>query len=228
MLNTNICTATSLLTWTFLDYFYYKKPAILGSVQGMITGLVAITPAAGVIAGWAAIVMGILSGSVPWLTMNLLGKKRPFVWVDDTLGVVHTHMIAGFLGGFFTGIFATIEGSAAFGITNPGGAIDRNGHQVWIQIVSALFVIAWNMAWTPLILLFIRFVLRIPLKFSDAVLAIGDDAIHGEAAYAYENLPFLERGAGGGHGAAADVAEDDKVNGKGAREVPSTTSAVVV
>jgi len=38
----------------------------------MITGLVAITPAAGVIAGWGAIVMGVLSGSIPWATMNLL------------------------------------------------------------------------------------------------------------------------------------------------------------
>jgi Amt family ammonium transporter len=73
VLNTNICTATSLLVWTLLDYCYYKKPAILGSVQGMITGLVAITPAAGVIAGWAAIVMGVLSASIPWCTMNLLG-----------------------------------------------------------------------------------------------------------------------------------------------------------
>jgi Amt family ammonium transporter len=73
VLNTNICTATSLLVWTLCDYLYYKKPAILGSVQGMITGLVAITPAAGVIAGWAAIVMGVLSATIPWYTMNLLG-----------------------------------------------------------------------------------------------------------------------------------------------------------
>ena len=62
----------SLLTWTILDVLYYKKPSIIGAVQGMITGLVAITPAAGVIAGWGAIVMGVLSGSIPWATMNLL------------------------------------------------------------------------------------------------------------------------------------------------------------
>ena len=72
MLNTNICTAMSLLTWTILDVLYYKKPSIIGAVQGMITGLVAITPAAGVIAGWGAIVMGVLSGSIPWASMNLL------------------------------------------------------------------------------------------------------------------------------------------------------------
>ena len=52
VLNTNICTAMSVLTWTVLDVLVYKKPSLIGAVQGMITGLVAITPAAGVIAGW--------------------------------------------------------------------------------------------------------------------------------------------------------------------------------
>lgn len=65
----------SLLTWTVLDVLYYKKPSIIGAVQGMITGLVAITPAAGVIAGWGAIIMGVLSGSIPWATMNLVQPR---------------------------------------------------------------------------------------------------------------------------------------------------------
>ena len=104
VLNTNICTAMSLLTWTVLDIIFFKKPSIVGAVQGMITGLVAITPAAGVIAGWGAIVMGALSGSIPWVSMMIVGKKVSFFQhVDDTLGVFHTHAVAGFLGGFMTG-----------------------------------------------------------------------------------------------------------------------------
>lgn len=55
VLNTNICTAMSVLCWTICDMVYYKKPSVLGAVQGMITGLVGITPAAGVVAGWGAI-----------------------------------------------------------------------------------------------------------------------------------------------------------------------------
>ena len=53
VLNTNIATAVSLLVWTTLDIFLglEKKPSVIGAVQGMITGLVAITPAAGVVAG---------------------------------------------------------------------------------------------------------------------------------------------------------------------------------
>lgn len=192
VLNTNICTAMSLLTWTILDVVYYKKPSIIGAVQGMITGLVAITPAAGVIAGWGAIVMGILSGSIPWATMNLLHPRVWFLrYVDDTLGVFHTHLVSGFLGGFMTGILATVEGCAAFGLTNPGGAIAGNGRQVWIQIVGALFVIGWNIAWTSIILFFIKYVLRVPLKYDDKTLRVGDDAIHGEAAYVFEGQPLM-------------------------------------
>jgi len=185
VLNTNVCTAMSLLTWTLMDVIFYKKPSIIGAVQGMITGLVAITPAAGVVAGWGAIVIGVCSGSIPWISMNVLGKTKFMYHFDDTLGVFHTHFVAGFLGGFLTGLFATVEGAAAFAITNPGGAIAGNGRQVWVQIVGALFVIGWDGVWTAIILLFIKHVLRIPLKMSDADLAIGDDAIHGEAAYVF-------------------------------------------
>src|ERR1700722_14616942 len=78
VLNTNVCTAMSALTWTIMDIIFFKKPSIIGAVQGMITGLVAITPAAGVVAGWGAIIMGITSGSIPWVSMNILGKTALF------------------------------------------------------------------------------------------------------------------------------------------------------
>ena len=187
VLNTNLTTAVSLLTWTAMDIIFYKKPSIIGAINGMITGLVAITPAAGVIAGWAAIIFGLCSGSIPWISLNIAGKKLKLFThhVDDTLGITHTHMVAGTLGGFLAGLFATPEGSAAFGLTNYGGAIPGNGKQVWLQIVGALFIIGWNLVWTSLIMLFIKYVLRIPLRMTEEELLIGDDAIHGEEAYCF-------------------------------------------
>jgi hypothetical protein len=47
VLNTNICTAMSLIVWTCLDVIFFGKPSVIGAVQGMITGLVCITPGAG-------------------------------------------------------------------------------------------------------------------------------------------------------------------------------------
>ena len=168
------------------DVAYYGKPSIIGAVNGMITGLVAITPAAGVIAGWSAIALGLGSGTVPWLSMNIFGKKVAFMRsVDDVLGIFHTHFVAGIVGGCATGIFATISGSEAFAITNPGGAIAGNGVQVGYQIAGAMFVIGWNVVWTSLIMCFIKYVLRIPLRMSDEQLLVGDYSMHGEEAYVF-------------------------------------------
>lgn len=47
ILNTHVCTAASITVWVMLDTFYFGKPTVFGAVQGMITGLVCITPAAG-------------------------------------------------------------------------------------------------------------------------------------------------------------------------------------
>ena len=126
--------------------------------------------------------------------MNVLGKRTKLFthYVDDTLGITHTHMVAGFLGGFLVGLFATPEGSSAFGLANYGGAITGNGKQVWLQIVGALFIIGWNFVWTTLVMLFIKHVLRVPLRMTEEELLIGDDAIHGEEAYCFsDNLDGL-------------------------------------
>src|SRR5277367_4021529 len=60
VLNTNTATAAALLVWTLMDKMAYGKPSVLGAVNGMIAGLVAITPGAGYVDGWGAIIIGIV------------------------------------------------------------------------------------------------------------------------------------------------------------------------
>ncbi|XP_034691100.1 ammonium transporter 3 member 1-like [Vitis riparia] len=186
VLNTNICAATSLLVWTWLDVIFFKKPSVIGAVQGMITGLVCITPAAGLVQGWAAIVMGILSGSVPWFTMMILHKRWTLLHhIDDTLGVFHTHAVAGYLGGILTGIFAEPELCSLFlPVTNSRGAVygGSGGIQVLKQLAGGAFIIGWNAVVTSIICLVVKVVL--PLRMPEEELLIGDDAVHGEEAYA--------------------------------------------
>jgi ammonia channel protein AmtB len=85
---------------------------------------------AGLVQGWAAMVMGVLAGSVPWYTMMILHKRsRLLQHVDDTLGVIHTHGVAGLLGGLLTGLFADPTLCALFlPVTNtrvPGRLLRR-------------------------------------------------------------------------------------------------------
>jgi Amt family ammonium transporter len=201
VINTNLCTAFSSLVWVSCDLIYFRKPSVIGAIQGMITGLVAITPAAGFVAGWGAICLGFASGTIPWVTMNIAGRRLTvFQHVDDTLEVFHTHFVGALVGGIGTGFFATVEGCAAFGASNPGGAIDGNGKQVWLQIVGGLFIIGWNIVWTSLIMCFIKYVCRVPLRMSQAQLDVGDYAIHGEEPYTFahynikhETPPLMKR-----------------------------------
>ncbi|KAG6435781.1 hypothetical protein SASPL_100657 [Salvia splendens] len=184
ILNTNISAATSLLVWTSLDVLYFGKPSVIGAVQGMITGLACITPGAGVVQSWAAIVYGMLSGSIPWFSMMILHKKSTLLQkVDDTLAVFYTHAVAGILGGLLTGLFAhpTLCGMI-LPVKGTKGAFYGGGALFGKQLVAALFIIGWNFVATTVILLLIRLV--IPLRMPEEHLMIGDDAVHGEEAYA--------------------------------------------
>ncbi|CAN4109800.1 unnamed protein product [Withania somnifera] len=176
-----------------MDMIFYSKSSVIGAVQGMITGLVCITPGAGIVAPWAAILMGISSGSIPWFTMMVLHKKSSFFQkVDDTLGVFHTHAVAGLLGGILSGIFAKPKllrlfyGSDKYG---PGfvysiidGDIKRGLRQMVYQLLGAVFITIWNVVATSLICIFISRIVELRLHEED--LEIGDDAVHGEEAYA--------------------------------------------
>ena len=76
VLNTNIATATALLVWVIMDTTGNGQPSVVGMINGMIAGLVAITPGAGYVDGYGAIITGVVAGIIPWLAMNKLQTTR--------------------------------------------------------------------------------------------------------------------------------------------------------
>jgi ammonium transporter, Amt family len=188
VLNTNTATAVALLVWTLMDKMAYGKPSVLGAVNGMIAGLVAITPAAGYVDGLGAIIIGICAGIIPWLSMNKFQKLGFMQRVDDTLSVFSTHGVAGLTGGLLTGLLAN-PGMLEYvgtGKDAPGVAITGllygNPHQFLLQIYGAAFIIVFNAIATFIILKVIGLI--VPLRMDEATLKVGDDAVHGETAYA--------------------------------------------
>ncbi len=184
VLNTNVATAVALLVWISLDKLSYGKPSIIGAVNGMIAGLVAITPGAGYVNGWGAIIIGICAGIIPWLSMNKFQKTKLMMRVDDTLSVFSTHAVSGLMGGLLTGILATPNMLEYIGTDKdaPGVSITGSAHQLLLQFYGAAFIIVFNIIATFIILKVISFIT--PLRMDDATLRIGDDAVHGETAYA--------------------------------------------
>ncbi|MGB0093741.1 MAG: ammonium transporter [Solirubrobacteraceae bacterium] len=188
ILNTNLCTAVAFLIWVGWDYLTGRKPSLIGGVNGMITGLVAITPAAGYVNGYGAIALGVIASTVVYFALNYLSRMRPFRNVDDTLGVIYTHGFAGLAGGLLTGIFA--DPNMAVFYNRVGHKLEAVGatgviHGSWTllkwQALAAAFVIAWSAVATFLLLKFVG--IFIPLRMSEENMEIGDTAEHGHEVY---------------------------------------------
>ncbi len=211
VLNTNIATAVALLCWLVLDYIAIKKPNAVSMINGMITGLVAITPGAGYVDGFGAIAVGVAGSVIAWVSLNKLGNLPFMKKVDDTFGVVHTHGVAGLVGGLMVGVvgnpsmieyYATAASKALK--TNPASDVAASGlvygggfASLEHQAIAALFIIVFDAIATFVILKLISLV--IPLRESESDMIGGDLAIHGmdpmPVSYAPPTMPL---GASGG------------------------------
>jgi ammonium transporter, Amt family len=194
VLNTNLTTAVALLTWVIWDLFVskQKKPTFLGAVNGMITGLVAITPAAGFVNSFGAIIIGVVASSLVWMSWNWLGTTRLFQKVDDTLGVFHTHGVAGLAGGLLVGVLADphvveyLGGSTGSDVTTAGWLYGHHPKQILIQLGAAATVIVWDAFVTFVILKVLGLFMK--LRLPDDVLETGDVGVHDEEAYPDDTL----------------------------------------
>ena len=184
VLNTNLCTAVAMLAWIAWDLIFRDKPTLIGSVNGMITGLVGITPAAGFVNGYGAIIIGVVATTIVWFSIRYLSRVWPFRVVDDTLGVIYTHGIAGLAGGLMVGLLANPNvreyiGTVSYlpGLFSPHGT----GTLLRWQAETGLWVIIWSGVITFILLKLIGLV--ISLRHTPEDLEIGDHAIHGHEVY---------------------------------------------
>jgi ammonium transporter, Amt family len=189
VVNTNLAAAVAMMTWVIMDMTVGKarKPTFLGGINGMICGLVGITPAAGYVNGTGAIVIGLVDSALVWVLFTYLPKKVwPFRKVDDALGVVYTHGFAGLIGGLLVGLLADPKMIVYLGLGkhagfSAAGLFYGNPKQLAIQAGAALTVIVWDGVVTFVILRGIGLFMK--LRMPDAELETGDVAAHGEVAY---------------------------------------------
>jgi len=228
VVNTNLATATGVLVWIGMDAWMSKarKPTFLGGVNGMICGLVGITPCAGWVNGWGAMAVGAIDCVIVWFAWNYLSKVKPFSKVDDALGVVYTHGIAGLFGGLMLGVFgdphmieygcgtldangqvintSTLQFASTTKTCTPfavdGLMYTHSWHQIWEQARAAVWVIFWSALVTFILMKVIGLVLH-GARYSDDILEIGDLAIHDEEAFPEDRgsvRSSLEMSGGGG------------------------------
>ena len=102
VLNTQFSASVGGLVWVLMDYRLEKKWSIVGFCSGIVSGLVCVTPGAGYVSPWAAMVMGLAGG----FCCNLATKIKFYLDIDDVLDVFSVHAVGGLVGNLLTGLFA--------------------------------------------------------------------------------------------------------------------------
>jgi Amt family ammonium transporter len=109
VVNTQLGACAGMLTWMAVEWARRHKPSGIGLATGAVAGLAAITPAAGYVPTWAALIIGGAAGLLCYGAVQL--KKR--LHYDDVLDVVGVHMVGGIIGVVLTGVFASLAVNAA-------------------------------------------------------------------------------------------------------------------
>ena len=172
MLVTHISAAAASLTWMFIEWVKHGKPSVLGIVTGMVAGLGTITPASGYVGPLGALFIGIVAGAVCFFATQLIKRVLK---IDDSLDVFPVHGVGGTVGTVLAGVFA----AERFGGVGLEGAISE---QVMTQLVGVVFVIAWTVVLTFVVLKVVSLLTPLRVEESEEVEGL-DVAQHEEKGY---------------------------------------------
>jgi Amt family ammonium transporter len=172
--NTMIATVGGVIAWLLVEWTSKGKPSLLGAISGAVGGLVGVTPAAGLVGPFGALIIGLASGALCFWGVN--GLKR-LLRVDDTADVFGIHGVGGIVGAMLTGVFN------AQALGGPGTAAGTGiSHQLWIQLEGVLITVVWSglVAWLAFFVANRLCGLRVTPEEEREGLDIGS---HGETAY---------------------------------------------
>lgn len=173
LVTTNLAAAAGAISWMLADWTRKGKPSATGMAAGAVVGLVAITPAAGYVPIWAAIIIGLIGGIISNSVANWRsGRSR----IDDALDVFACHGVGGIWGSIATGIFAEAA------INGASGLIYGNVHQFLVQLAAVGVVVPFSFfgSYALLKLVNVFSPLRVSEEAEDAGLDMSE---HGEEAY---------------------------------------------
>ena len=176
LVTTHLSAAAAMFSWILLEYLKNGKPSLVGASTGLVAGLVAITPGAGFVSTWSAVIIGLLVSPVCFYAIAIVKHKLGY---DDALDAFGCHGVGGIFGGIVTGLFTTPE--LALDPDNIG-LIYGNPRLFLVTIAAIVFTIVWSAGMTFVLIKGISFFM--PLRVSDREEVIGlDDTEHGETAY---------------------------------------------
>jgi Amt family ammonium transporter len=177
--NTFIAGAAGMVAWAAVEVIRHGKVSTIGMASGIISALVAITPAAGFVGAMHSFAFGAIAGVLCFFAIE---AKFRFGF-DDSLDVVGVHFVGGVVGGVLLGFFA--DSSAVPGEEFIEGVFFGGGELLWNQVLSIVVVAAFSFVVTFALAKILDAVMGIRVS-EDTELAGLDVSDHGEAAYVIE------------------------------------------
>jgi Amt family ammonium transporter len=171
-LNTDVAASFAAITWLIIEWVKTGKPKFVGLLTGAVAGLATITPAAGFVPLWAAMLIGIAAGAVCFIAVHY---KNKFGW-DDALDVWGVHGIGGVLGTISLGIFAMSA------VNGQGGLIEGDYTFFFTEVIAVIIGALYAFLFTYLMLAVINYITPVKVKEEEEDSGL-DFAIHGEKAY---------------------------------------------
>ena len=175
-MTTNTSAACAMLSWMAIDMIRDGKPTVIGACTGAVLGLVAITPGAGFVPLWSAIIIGIVVSPICYFMMSVVKKRFGY---DDALDAFGCHGVGGIWGGIATGIFAQ---KSINGVARWDGLIYGDYRLFLAQVISIVATITVAIVGTLICASIVK--LFTPLRVTEHDERMGlDESQHGESAY---------------------------------------------
>ena len=178
LVNTVVASGAALVSWMLVERVKTGKPTLVGAATGLVAGLVVITPAAGFVEPWAALIMGLIVSPICYFAISFCKAK---IGYDDALDAFGCHAVGGVVGGILTGIFCVPELSW----TDFGGLIYTGDPSLLVsQILGILITIVFVGVCDVILGFIVKACFKGSLRVSEEAEAQGlDVAEHGESAY---------------------------------------------
>jgi len=178
---TQMAAAAGAFTWMMIEMFQHGKATSLGVASGILAGLVAITPAAGVVQPVGALALGALAAVFCYLAIMLKNK----IGYDDSLDAFGIHGVGGIVGALALTFFIRPSWMAD-AAAKVGGS-----WTVWQQLGVQATAVGVTIAYAAIVSLILLFIIEktIGLRISEDEEMSGlDHSMHGEQGYGLINL----------------------------------------
>jgi Amt family ammonium transporter len=183
---THFGAAAAAMGWAAAEWYVNGKSSVLGAISGAVSGLVAITPAAGFVGPMSALAIGAIAGVFCFVMVTKVKGKFGY---DDSLDAFGVHGAGGTLGAILTGVFAVKAINPIFknaqGTATAVGLIDGHPSQVLNQLAGV--AIAWVLAAVGTLVILLAVDWAIGLRVTEEQEVQGLDlSQHGEEGYNLE------------------------------------------